>query len=202
LLPATAGPIDVSLTARGGRRHRQGIVIHRPPGLRSTELTLCQGIPVTRAARTLQDLRRVEPKFLQRATRRALDLGLISEDDLPRDTDLTRSELERLFLALCRRRNLPSPEVNARIGRWEVDFLWRNQAVIVETDGYRHHGDRLAFERDRIRGAELQALGFMVLRFSYSQVTGSPGVVAAAVRTALGSGRFIRGMREERAPKA
>jgi hypothetical protein len=32
--------------------------------------------------------------------------------------ELTRSELERRFLSLCRRHRLPTPEVNARVGRY------------------------------------------------------------------------------------
>jgi very-short-patch-repair endonuclease len=117
--------------------------------------------------------------------RRALDLHLVSEDDIPAGTDLTRSELEQLFLRLCRRRHLPSPEVNVRVAGWEVDFLWRSQRVIAETDGFRFHGNRSAFERDRERDAGLQALGFRVLRFTYRQVKDSPDYVAGTLRAVL-----------------
>ncbi len=71
------------------------------------------------------------------------------------------------------------------LGRWEVDFLWREHALVAETDSFRHHGDRLAFERDRVKDAEIQALGFRVVRFTYWQVKESPGVVASAVRAGL-----------------
>jgi very-short-patch-repair endonuclease len=95
-------------------------------------------------------------------------------------------ELERLFLRLCRRHRLPGPEVNARVGGYEVDFLWRAHSLIVETDGFRHHGTRVAFESDRARDAQLQALGFWVLRFTYRQVLESPEVVVASLRSVLG----------------
>jgi very-short-patch-repair endonuclease len=71
------------------------------------------------------------------------------------------------------------------VGGYEVDFLWRDRAVIAETDGFRFHGDRTSFEADRARDAALHAVGFQVLRFSYRQATASPGEVAAALRRAL-----------------
>jgi very-short-patch-repair endonuclease len=76
------------------------------------------------------------------------------------------NEGERVFLSLCRRHRLPQPEVNSHAGPYEVDFLWRGRRLIVETDGFRHHGDHAAFERNRARDAHLQSLGFRVLRFT------------------------------------
>jgi Protein of unknown function (DUF559) len=73
--------------------------------------------------------------------------------------DHTRSELEARFLRMCRRHRLPSPEVDVRVGPYLVDFLWREQRVIVEVDGYRAHAGRQAFEDDRARDAALTALG-------------------------------------------
>jgi very-short-patch-repair endonuclease len=43
---------------------------------------------------------------------------------------------------LCARHSLPKPEVNVLIGPSEVDFLWRAEKVIVETDGWATHGTR------------------------------------------------------------
>jgi very-short-patch-repair endonuclease len=180
MLKPHSGPIDVTVPGAGGRRKRDGITIHRSHSLNAAVTTRRNGIAVTKPARTLRDLQRVaSADEYQRAVRRALDLRLISSEDLRRDDELTRSELERMFLALCRRHHLPQPEVNARIGPYEVDFLWGDRSLIVETDGYAHHGNRDAFERDRARDAHLQSLGFMVLRFTYRQVMDRTPVVAA-----------------------
>jgi very-short-patch-repair endonuclease len=149
--------------------------------------TLRHGIAVTKPARTLRDLHRTVPQpVYEGAVRKALDRRLISSADLKREEELTRSELEKLMLSLCRRHRLPQPEVNARIGRYEVDFLWRKQGVIVETDSWRHHGDRSAFERDRARDAHLQSLGYRVLRFTHGQLTRDRSAVVAALRPLLG----------------
>ena len=127
---------------------------------------------MTNPRRTLRDLHRTVPhRVYQRAVRKALDLRWISSSDLKREDELTRSELERLMLRLCRRHHLPQPEVNAHVGPYEVDFLWREQRVIVETDSWRHHADRAAFESNRARDAHLQSLGFRVLRFTHRQLT-------------------------------
>jgi very-short-patch-repair endonuclease len=187
MLPPHEGPIEVTVPGDGGRAKRTGITIHRSSTLIAGVSILRDGIRVTKAARTLQDLHRtVTKETYQRAVRRALDLKLVKSRDLRREPDLTRSELERIFRGLCRRHRLPQPEVNARIGTYEVDFLWRDRGLIVETDGFRHHGDRSAFERDRARDAHLQSLGFRVLRFTHRQLKKDRSTVVAALRDLLG----------------
>jgi very-short-patch-repair endonuclease len=186
MLPPLAVPIDVTIPTDVGRESRGGITIHRSSTLIAGFVTRRSAVPVTRPARTLRDLHRAVPRAVhQRAVRRALDLRLITTPDLGAEPDLTRSELERLFLRLCRRHRFPSPEVNARVGSYEVDFLFRGASVIVETDGFRHHGNRVAFESDRARDAELQATGFRVLRFTYRQVRDESRSVAASLRPLL-----------------
>jgi very-short-patch-repair endonuclease len=180
LLPAHDGYIHVTVAGDAGRRPRAGLRIHRSATLTDAVTTRRNGIAVTRAGRTLRDLRRRIPQPVFRsAVRRALDLRLITSNDLGPDPDLTRSELERMLLSHCRRHRLPQPEVNVRIGPHEVDFLWRDRRLIVETDGFRHHSHRDAFERDRARDARLQSLGFRVLRFTHRQVLDRTPVVAA-----------------------
>jgi very-short-patch-repair endonuclease len=186
MLRPTDGPIHITLPGDGGRKRRRGIKVHRSSTFIVRFSISRDGIAVTRPARTLQDLHRsVSDEIYQRAVRRALDLKLIKSADLRREEDLTRSELERLFLALCRRHRLPQPQANARVGPYEVDFLWRDRVLIVETDGFRHHGDRSAFERDRARDAHLQSLGFRVLRFTWRQITDTPGLIAHTLRALL-----------------
>ncbi len=55
----------------------------------------------------------------------------------------------------------------APIGR--VDFLIGDR-LVLEVDGYAHHGSWAAFESDRARDLALSALGFLVIRVSYRQV--------------------------------
>jgi very-short-patch-repair endonuclease len=183
LLERVPDPIDVSVPTTTGRSTRQGIRVHRREALTGRAVTSHLGIPVTAPAQTLEDLRRcVPPAQLRRAVRQAEVRGL--ETGLAR-AEPTRSELEDRFLRLCRRHRIPAPEVNVRVGGYEVDFLWRAPRLVVETDGYRYHRGRQAFELDRTRDLELHSKGFDVRHFSYSQVTETPRQVAVAVERAL-----------------
>jgi very-short-patch-repair endonuclease len=150
-------------------------------------VTRRHGIPVTKPAQTIVDLRCcVSARELRRAIRQADVLGLPIGPDV--DRDRTRSDLERDFLRLCRRHCLPIPEVNVRVGPHLVDFLWRERQLVVETDGYRYHRGRAAFEDDRARDLDLRGRGFQVIRLSEKQVDEDPRGVAEVLAPALGVG--------------
>jgi very-short-patch-repair endonuclease len=188
LLTPRNGPIDISLRRAGGRRRRQGLRLHRCQSLLAGCVTRRLGIPVTTPARTVSDLPGVvSDKELRRAVRQAEVLGLPIGLDVARDR--TRSDLERDFLGLCRHHRLPAPEVNVRIGPHLVDFIWWERRLVIETDGYRYHRGRQAFEDDRARDLDLRAKGFEVLRLSEKQVDEEPGRVAEVLRAALASAR-------------
>jgi very-short-patch-repair endonuclease len=55
--------------------------------------------------------------------------------------------------------------------------------MVVETDGYRYHRTRRAFERDRERDAILARAGYRTLRFTHRQLTRDPASVAATIRS-------------------
>jgi very-short-patch-repair endonuclease len=183
LLDSPETPIEVCVPGHGGRRRRRGIVVHRSATIEEGMRTRRHGIPVTTPSRTIADLRSsISAAEFRRAVRRAEVSGLATGVDR---REPTRSELEELFLRLCMRHRLPAPEVNVRVGSITVDFLWRGRRLIVETDGYRYHRGRQAFEDDHARDLDLRALGFEVRRFTYRQVTGNPGRIAATLREAL-----------------
>lgn len=119
----------------------------------------------------------------RRALRQAEYLGL------PLDgikTDHTRSDPERDFLRLCRRHHLPRPEVNAPIGPYTVDFLWREQRLVVEIDGRAAHRGRRAFEDDHERELYLHGLGYQVRRFTPTQAERRPSSLTRVIELALG----------------
>ena len=184
LLKPVDGPIDVTIPAAGGRRHRHGLRIHRSPSLPVRSTTAERGIPVTATARTLADLKHTVPEWLyRRAVRQAEYLGR----DTGGEGDGTRSGLEGAFLRLCRRHGLPEPERNVEVGPFTVDFLWRDAGLVVETDGYAAHRGRQAFLDDRGRELELSARGLRLRRFSDEQIDLEPDrVVDAVVRELRG----------------
>jgi very-short-patch-repair endonuclease len=185
LLTPIGSTVHVTVAGRNGRARRPGIRIHRPRLFDDSLVAIVDRIPVTTIARTLSDLRGwVPPPVIRRAIRQAEFLGLLADDV---ETDHTRSDLERTFLRICRRHGLPMPEVNAVVGPFTVDFLWRDQRVIVEVDGYAAHRGRQAFRDDRDRDLELTTRGFSVHRVADTRIADDPDGVGALVA------RFLNG---------
>jgi very-short-patch-repair endonuclease len=185
LLPPRGGSIHVSTRSRSGRVGHAGIHLHRCRSLGAELLTELRGVPVTTPARTVADLRGSVPGWeLRRATRQAQFLGLPLGPEA--GTGRTRSDLEDEFLDFCAAQRLPAPEVNVRVGRWTVDFLWRRQRIAVETDYYGYHRGSVAFEDDHARDLDLRRYGYDVRRFTGRQLRDQPAQVAADLRDALG----------------
>ena len=201
LLPASGPRVDV--TVPSGARGRRAIVVHRLP-LREDEVTIRHGIPATTPARTVLDLAAVvSGREVERAMDEAAYQGLDLSGLAPRvgrrggatiarvlaehqaETTRTRSEMEERMLALCRRFDLPAPLVNERVGDYTVDFVWLEQRVIVETDGWQAHRTRRAFESDRRRDADLIAADWRPLRLTWKRLTREPQAVAAQLSSLL-----------------
>ncbi|MGC1164533.1 MAG: type IV toxin-antitoxin system AbiEi family antitoxin domain-containing protein [Solirubrobacterales bacterium] len=184
LLRPVSGFIHVSVPTYSGLRGRTGIRLHRCASLKGERFASRLGIPVTSPARTIEDIEGVLPAPLVRRAIRQAEIGGMQLGREAR-TDRTRSDLEGDFLGLCRRHGLPAPEVNVKVGRWTVDFLWRREGIAVETDFYGYHRGRVAFRDDRARDLDLRRAGFAVHRFSEEQVNDRPAEIAADLRDAL-----------------
>jgi very-short-patch-repair endonuclease len=183
-LAAYNGPVHVTIPGTGGRRRRNGIIVHRSTTLTRKDVMRRDGIPTTNPARTLADLRPVLPREQwEDALDQARHLGPPFGD--LRIKDPARSRLERAFRRICRRHRLPLPEMNVGIGPYRVDFLWREQHLVVETDGWETLRDRASFEADRARDAELKLRGYDVIRFTFRQVLEDPERVARTLRALL-----------------
>lgn len=192
-------------------RHR-GIRVHRVRSLPPDEVTQLRKIPVTTPARTLLDLsaqlpiRELEQALAQAekryaGTQRRL-LALLARyparPGTPKLRELlegsrkpafVRSEAEERFLVLVRRAGLPAPEVNVSLHGYEIDFLWREQGLAVEIDGYAFHGDRDAFEADRRRDGDLAARGIQVMRITWRQIADEAEATLVLVAQALAQRR-------------
>lgn len=205
IFPQREGPIDVTVVGRD-RRPRDGLRIHRVPALDPRDVRMVDGVPVSSPARVLVELATAREPRLERAIAEAQVLRLVTRRELEaamaRATDPrglpelrralaagesapTRSKLERVMLRLLADAGLPLPEVNRRLASYEVDFLWPRERVVVETDGWAAHGHRRAFETDRARDADLQARGYVVVRFTWRQIMEQPLLVATRLAQVL-----------------
>lgn len=195
--------IHVSVPENRSRR-LDGIRAHRRGGFKESERTERAGIPVTTPARTLIDLAsQLQPTQLEAAVNAADRLGLINPEELRRKVDerrgmdgvkalrrmldrqtfrLTESELERRFLRLVHRAQLPPPKTQQQVNGFRVDFLWPELRLIVETDGLRYHRTPGQQAKDRTRDQALVAAGFTALRFTHAQVTYDPDHVENTLR--------------------
>jgi very-short-patch-repair endonuclease len=203
-------PAMIDITVKHGqRRPKQGICLHHVSSLGEGDLRRREGLPLTSPARTIIDraayvtmdeLERLvseararellRPGELEAALGRAgrrHGVGRIRAFlDSEEEPDFTRSKGERRLRRLLRQARLSQPRANARIGRWPVDFLWPDEKLVVEFDGFRFHGHRRAFERDRRKDVELVNAGYQVLRFTWRQLKEEPLAVLAAIARALG----------------
>jgi hypothetical protein len=197
--------IDVTVPTTAGLVKRAGTRLHRTG--RPLEATRLGLLPITTPARTLLDLAGIVPRHAVEAALKQADvLGIYDRDALeavvaahPRhpgrkrlaalldgeELALTLSALEDRFRALCDDHALPRPAVNARPLGFRVDFYWPHARLVAETDGWRFHRTRAAFEADRARDQALTAAGFRVLRFTHRQVVDGPGDVAEKLATLL-----------------
>lgn len=82
----------------------------------------------------------------------------------------TRSPAERALLRLLRESGIEGYETNAKVGGYELDFIWDELSFAVEVDGYDAHSGRVAFERDRLKIATLEALGLTVMPVTGRQI--------------------------------
>jgi very-short-patch-repair endonuclease len=201
----------VTVIARNPRP-RKGIVTHRTHTLHADEIRRIGNLPVTSPARTICDLAGSEPRSevehalqearvhlaltdteLKRVMERAptkkgaafIRRLLVAEDD----SGYTRSKAERLMRALAARADLPQPKANVRHHGYLLDFVWEAERLVVEIDGYGTHGDRTAFERDRLRDQMLVAAGYRVVRITWRQLNEEPYGVIARLAQALAVAR-------------
>ena len=105
--------------------------------------------------------------------------------DLGWDKRTTRSDLERLFLRVCRKYEVPLPETNVKIGPHRIDALWRAERLIVEIDSYAYHADRPTFTADRARDRYLAERSYQVARISDDELANDPAAAARSLHSLL-----------------
>lgn len=198
-----------SVTVPGVRRTREKIDVHRSATLTPDDLTAVDAIPCTTLARTLLDFAEIaRPKELARAVEDAERIRIFDGHAVERvlsrangrrgatklrtaldnwtEPAFTRSEAERMMLALIARAGLPTPNANAFVAGHEVDLHWPQQRLVVEIDSRAWHTTPPALERDHIRDADYDEAGHRVRRFTARQIERDPAFVLERLRRALG----------------
>ena len=199
-------PSFVAITLIGRKLESQPqLRQHRVKALDIRDLRLHQGFPVTSPARTLIDC--ATSPAIDRMLNEARVLKLVRNAEIEAamdrcpgrkgtgplrallaaeaDSGFTRSKAERVLRRLVREADLERPVFNTRVMGVEVDAVWTTHKVAIEVDGYGAHGHYQAFQRDRAKANRLVAGGYVVLRFTWTQLTKRPLLVVATIARTL-----------------
>jgi predicted transcriptional regulator of viral defense system len=204
-------PPIIEVTAASPRETRQEIRVHSAATLIPEDRSASEGIPVTAVPRALLDFAATEPRFLGGAVESAERLGLLDliaidallkrsrgfrgvarlRDALEiyRDQAFTRSRLERRFLALVKRAELPRPSMNCFVEGYELDAYWPAERFAVELDTYDYHGGHVAFEKDRLRQEDLKLAGVEMTRVTGIRMDREPEAVISRLHRLLAQRR-------------
>jgi very-short-patch-repair endonuclease len=190
----------IHVSVPGERGRHAGIRCHRRDPM--PETTTLGSIPLTRPRSTLIDLAaHLNLEDLTKALNEADRLNLVDHDELTSLVESlpgrrgirklrillgtytrTDSNLERRFLRLVDRAQLPRPETQTWLLGFRVDFFWPELGLVVETDGLTYHRTPAQQALDRKRDQSLTAAGFTCLRFTNAQVELEPATVIATLR--------------------
>lgn len=196
------GPVHV-LVAHGRSSCTAPATIHQSRTLRPADITRPDGIPITRAARTLADLARQVPRpALEDAVDDALCRRVVTLDRLARqrgsptltavlatwrDGSAPQDVAEARLLRRMLHAGLPPPETQHEVwhdGRFvaRLDLAWPDRRLAVELDGFRWHASPRAFQRDRVRRNLLVHLGWTVFQATPADLVGDGARVADLLR--------------------
>ena len=203
-----AGETHVTLP----RKTRSQRSIHRHFSmLPDDERTVLAGIPTTSAARAVLDLASAKGAAAAESALREMEyLQIYGPVSLPalleryprhKGTPIVRACLERLaddpggrirsdleeaFLPFLDAHQIRRPRLNFWLSidddRFQVDCLWPDAKLIGELDGFKSHGTKRAFRKDRRRDRRLGAHGFHVVRITEDQLLAEADEVAADLK--------------------
>lgn len=114
--------------------------------------------------------------------------ALLKQRDEDRAVPVNRFETK--LMRLLRTAHLPQPQSQFEVVRPDghralIDFAYPHAMVAIETDGYQSHGDYAAWNNDRARRNDLEAMGWRVIQITYRQLCDEPEKVIELVRALL-----------------
>jgi very-short-patch-repair endonuclease len=203
LVPELPFEVEVSVV---GRRcgSRKGIRAHEIKAIDRRDVRQEQGLWVSSPTRAVLE---ISATASEKELIRAIDEGLAKRLFTPRELDnvlarnrpcrgaarlaailgdptataISRSKREKALLRLIRDAGLPTPETNVRFGRFELDFYWPREGLVVEIDGETYHRGPGAVGRDREKDLVVKAANLEMRRFTGDHVLRRPWMVLATI---------------------
>ena len=209
--PRPGAPVDIVIHGETRVNH-PGVRSHRTKHLDRRDVRIHRGLPVTSPARTLVDvaplvsddeLEHMLDEAIERQRVRVSQIreviarygngrpgvhrliALLDERE-GRPRALSRYWAERELRRLLERAGIAPDDTNVELHGFVPDMVWWDARLIVEIDGYEHHGTRKTFEGDRRKDASLATRGWLTLRFTARRIEREPYAVIAEIAMMLG----------------
>jgi hypothetical protein len=207
-LVGRTGPTHL-LRERGYPRRKHDVVVDTV-SLPDGHVVAVEGVLATSVVRTAADLMACLPggqalaiadsalragvtrgELLRLAAELGYDASSGAARVLAQADALSQGALESLSRWLFHVARLPRPELQVLIsdeaGAFAlVDFLWREQGVIGESDGLLKYDENpAALRNEKLRQERLERLGYTVVRWGFTDATAFPDRTVARVQSAL-----------------
>lgn len=207
---AEADEIDIIVSGRSHSAATPGMTSHSPRDMHNLSPIRRLAIRTTIPSRTIIDFAAVAPYALQSMTERMLFAGHISRDRLiaavaqhsrhgrtgigavrkllaewPYTDDVAESVLELRMQSLLVGTPFSDFVTQLEIGSYRVDFAWLSWKIVLECDGWGKVDSSAYFARAARRDSFLQSKGWLVLHFTWAEITRRPGLVLAEIRRAF-----------------
>ncbi|WP_143517276.1 DUF559 domain-containing protein [Pseudonocardia sp. MH-G8] len=202
MLECAPQEIGVTVPRHRGKRSRPGIRMRRRD-LHSADRVRVQELAVTGRALTALETAIAVPDgsgFLDRALQKHVpfaqvysaycrNLGSRGGAEiaalLTAAADRAASAAERILLRLLRDAGIGGWQVGLPFQGWLIDLAFPDARIAIEIDSWAWHTDVERFRTDRRKGNALVRDGWVVLRFTWHDLTNRPGYVVAEIRAAL-----------------
>lgn len=207
--PADDDPIDVSIGGRHHHRASSGVLFHSPRDHHNLSPTRRDGLRVTIPTRTILDVAGIEPHMTRVTIERMLLAGHVTRDRLvaavaqhsrrgragvgpvrrilhewPYSDKVAESVLELRMQTLLHGTPYDHYVTQLEIGPYRVDFAWIDERIVLECDGWGKVDSPQYFEKAARRDSYLQTAGWIVLHFTWAEITRRPRFVIAELERA------------------
>jgi very-short-patch-repair endonuclease len=194
--------VDLTVPSRTGARRRSGVRLYRRD-LTGADVAVVRGLRVAGRGLTALQTAAALPDgsaFLDRALQRHVpfedvyaaycrSVGCRGSADMGRllvaAADRADSAAERVLLRLLRAAGITGWVVGHPFDPYQIDIAFPGVKVAIEIDGWAWHVDQERFANDRRKQNALVRAGWVVLRFTWHDLVGSPHSVVAQIAAAL-----------------
>ena len=208
--PATDENIEIILNGRSHHQKLPHITVHSPRDSHNIAPIRRHNIRTTISSRTIIDFAAVAPHAIRSLAERMVFAGHITKERLtaavaqhskkgragigevrdllanwPFTGDIAESVLELRMQELLKNGPFAAFVTQLEIGPYRVDFAWPKWRIVLECDGWGKVDSAEYVAKAARRDSYLQLNGWLVLHFTWAEITRRPGLVLREIRQAF-----------------